>query len=396
VPKPPALSASARAIRESIFSRLAGRLAHHPDAVPLHLGDTWLPPPPGASVDARGLSRYGVPAGEPALLERLAHKLRTRNGLGFVEPHHLQVTVGATGALAAAARAVLDPGDEMIVPTPHWPLIRGIVTNAGGVPVEVPLSQKLYASASKSDASASNSDAVAQNAAALIEPAISPRTSALYLTSPNNPDGKVLSRAQLLGLAELAQRHDLWVLSDEVYEDLIYDGEHVSIASLPGMAERTISVFSLSKSFALAGHRLGYVAAAEAPMRALRKIVNHTVYNVPAALQETAARLYDDPATLEWLNDARAQYRRARDAASAALPLPHFLPDAATYLFVDLAPCCGDDLWPLVERLLDAGVSISPGEQFGRGFEKHARLCFTAVPTERVLVGIERIARLLG
>src|SRR5205823_8449394 len=187
-----------------------------------------------------------------------------------------------------------------------------------------------------------------------------------------------------------------WVLSDEVYEDLLYDQEHVSIASLPGMAERTISVFSLSKSFALAGHRLGYLVAAEAPMRALRKIVNHTVYNVPAPLQATAVRLFDDPASEAWLNDARAQYRAARDAASAALPIPHPLPDAATYLFVDLAPCCGDDLWPLVERLLDAGVSISPGEQFGRGFERHARLCFTAVPAERVLAGIERIARLLG
>jgi aspartate/methionine/tyrosine aminotransferase len=383
MPRSPELSASARAIRESIFSRLAGRLANHPDAVPLHLGDTFLPPPPAArALNVDEISRYGVPAGEAPLLSRIARKLRERNRLEFVQTHHLQVTVGATGALAAAARAVLDPGDEMIVPTPHWPLIRGIVTNAGGVPVEAPLTQTLYADAAK-------------NAAELIEPAITPRTAALYLTTPNNPDGKVLPRAQLESLAELARRHDLWVLSDEVYEDLLYDGEHVSIASLPGMAERTISVFSLSKSFALAGHRLGYMVAAEAPMRALRKIVNHTVYNVAAPLQETAARLFDDAATAAWLQDARARYRAARDAASAALPVPHPLPDAATYLFVDLAPFCGDDLWPLVERLLDAGVSISPGEQFGRGFERHARLCFTAVPEERVLVGIERIARLL-
>src|SRR5256885_1487540 len=146
MPRSPQLSASARAIRESIFSRLAGRLASHPDAVPLHLGDTWLPPPPAArAIPVDEVSRYGVPAGEAPLLERLAKKLRERNRLIFVQTHHLQVTVGATGALAAAARAVLDPGDEMIVPTPHWPLIRGIVTNAGGVPVEAPLSQILYA-----------------------------------------------------------------------------------------------------------------------------------------------------------------------------------------------------------------------------------------------------------
>jgi aspartate/methionine/tyrosine aminotransferase len=383
MPRSPQLSLAARAIRESIFSRLAGRLAHHPDAVPLHLGDTWLPPPSTArSIGLDEVSRYGVPAGEALLLDRLVDKLRRNNRLAGVERSHLQVTVGATGALAAAARAVLDPGEEMIVPTPHWPLIRGIVTNAGGVPVEVPLTQRLYTDESL-------------NAAELIEPAITDKTAALYLTTPNNPDGKVLSRRHLEQLAQLAHAHDLWVLSDEVYEDLIYQGEHVSIGSLPGMSERTISVFSLSKSFALAGHRLGYMVAAEAPMRALRKIVNHTVYNVPAVMQSMAASLMSDPATGEWLARARTAYREARDAASAALPIPHPLPDAATYLFVDLSRYCGDDLWPLVEKLLDAGVSISPGEQFGRGFERHARLCFTAVPKERMLVGIERIAQLL-
>ncbi len=384
MPRSPQLSHAARLIRESIFSRLAGKLADHADAVPLHLGDTWLAPPPAAQLNLQNTPcRYGAPAGERALLERLAKKLRSQNRLDWVQPQDLQVTVGATGALAAAARVVLDPGDEMIVPTPHWPLIRGIVTNAGGIPVEVPLTQRLYLDPSL-------------DAAALIEPAITPRTAALYLTTPNNPDGKVLPRRQLESLAQLARRHDLWVLSDEVYEDLIYDGEHVSVASLPGMAERTISVFSLSKSFALAGHRLGYLVAAEEAMRALRKVVNHTIYNVPAALQEVAVALYDDARTADWLASARASYRAARDAASAALPVAHSLPDAATYLFVDLTRYCGDgDLWPLVERLLDAGVSISPGEQFGRGFERHARICFTAAPIERVLVGVERISRLL-
>jgi aspartate/methionine/tyrosine aminotransferase len=384
MPRSPNLSSSARAIRESIFSRLAGRLANHPDPVPLHLGDTYLPPPPAArSITLEELCRYGVPAGEAPLLQRLAKKLREKNHLEWVEPMHLQVTVGATGALAAAARAVLDPGDEMVTPTPHWPLIRGITTNAGAIAVERPLTQLLYADPTL-------------DAAELIEPAISQRTAALYLTTPNNPDGKVLSRKQLESLAELARRNDLWVLSDEVYEDLLFGDEHVSIASLPGMAERTVSVFSLSKSFALAGHRLGYVVAAEAPMKALRKIVNHTVYNVPAALQAMAVALIDDPRTSAWLDEARAIYRRARDAASAALPIAHLLPDAATYLFVDLSHHCGEDLWPVVEKLLDAGVSISPGEQFGRGFEKHARLCFTAVPEARVLIGLQRIARLLG
>jgi aspartate/methionine/tyrosine aminotransferase len=386
VPRAPELSAAARALRESIFARLAGRLAGHgDDGVPLHLGDTYLPPPGSARVElGAGLSRYGVPAGEAPLLEALAKKLRRKNGLAWVEPQHLQVTVGATGALAAAVRALCDPGDEVIVPTPHWPLIRGIVTNASALPVEVPLTQRLYAEP-------------ALDAAAVIAPALTPRTVALYLTTPNNPDGKVLSRAHLEQLAALARAHDLWVLSDEVYEDLSYTTPHVSMASLPGMAERTVTVFSLSKSYALAGHRLGYAVAPEAVMRALRKIVNHTVYNVPAPLQEAALSVLADPGGEAWLARAREVYRQARDAAAAMVAAPHHLPDGATYLFVDLSRHVGaDGLWPLVERLIDAGVSISPGEQFGSGFERHARLCFTAVPPERLLVGLERLQRVLA
>jgi aspartate/methionine/tyrosine aminotransferase len=388
MPRAPALSASARAIRESIFSRLQGRLAKHgADAVPLHLGDTYLPPPDAARaalVATEADWRYGAPAGEPALLTALADKLRSQNGLDWAAAAHLQVTVGATAALAAAARAVVDPGDEVICPTPHWPLIRGIVTHAGGVVVEAPLTQQLYADP-------------AADAAAILERYVTPRTTALYVTTPNNPDGKQLGRRQLEGLAELARRHDLWVLADEVYEDLAYAEPHVSIASLPGMAERTLTVFSLSKTYAIAGHRLGYVVGAAEPMHALRKIANHTVYNVPSILQRAALTLLADPAARTWLDEARRIYRAARDEASRHMPAPHFVPDGATYLFVDLsrhAP--GGNLWPLVEGLLETGVSISPGEQFGRDFGRHARLCFTAVPPDRLRVGLARLAGVLS
>ncbi|MGZ3407970.1 MAG: pyridoxal phosphate-dependent aminotransferase, partial [Polyangia bacterium] len=296
MPRPPSLSSSARALRESIFSRLQGRLAKHgADGVPLHLGDTWVAPPMVAreALEASASDwRYGAPAGEAPLLAALADKLRSSNGLDWATEANLQVTVGATAALAAAVRAVVDPGEEVICPTPHWPLIRGIVSNAGGVVVEAPLSQALYA-----DARA--------DAAAILEPHIGPRTVALYVTTPNNPDGKQLGRRHLEQLAELARRHDLWVLADEVYEDLAWAEPHVSIASLPGMAERTLTVFSLSKTYAIAGHRLGYVAAAAAPMHALRKIANHTVYNVPSLLQRAALALVGSPYSRAWLDETR-------------------------------------------------------------------------------------------
>ncbi|MCA1664117.1 MAG: pyridoxal phosphate-dependent aminotransferase, partial [Myxococcales bacterium] len=282
----PSLSSSANALRESIFSRLQGRLAKHgADGVPLHLGDSYLAPPMVAREPLQASAadwRYGAPAGDAALLAALAHKLRARNALDWVTDAHLQVTVGATAALAAAARAVVDPGDEVICPTPHWPLIRGIVSNAGGVVVEAPLSQTLYA-----DPGA--------DVAAILEPYVTERTAALYVTTPNNPDGKQLSLRQLESIAELARRYDLWLLADEVYEDLAWSEPHLSVASLPGMVERTLTVFSLSKSYAVAGHRLGYVVGAAAPMHALRKIANHTVYNVPTLLQRAALALVTSP-----------------------------------------------------------------------------------------------------
>jgi aspartate/methionine/tyrosine aminotransferase len=387
MPRPPQLSTAARALRESIFSRLQGKLAQHGhDGVPLHLGDTYLSPPPALRLDDyAALHRYGAPAGEPGLLDALVPKLHTQNALPWVTRACLQVTVGATAGLAAAARTILEPGDEILVPSPHWPLIGGVFTNQGGVPVEVPLSQALYADPSL-------------DAAALLEPHIGPRTVALYLTTPNNPDGKVLPRRQLESLATLAQAHDLWVISDEVYEHLSYTTPHVSIASLPGMAERTLTVFSLSKSYALAGYRLGYVVGPPTAMHALRKIANHTVYNVPDVLQRAALTLLSSPTSAAWLDEARQTYVNARDAASRLVRAPHHLPDGATYLFVDLRSYVPDDqpIWPLVEKLLDAGVSISPGEQFGAGFERHARLCFTAVPPDRLQVGLERLARILG
>jgi len=381
VPRAPALSGAAGALRESIFSRLQGRLASHPDPVPLHLGDTYLAPPEGALVlEAQRSLRYGPPPGEPGLVERLLAKCRGLAGSAA----ELQITCGATHALASAARALLDPGDEVLTPTPHWPLIRGILTNAGARPVEVELSQRLYAEPDL-------------DPAALLAPHVGPRTAALYLTPPNNPDRKLLSRAQLDSVAAFACAHDLWVLADEVYEDLVYEGEHVSIATLPGMAERTITCFSLSKSLALAGYRLGYVVGPAAAIQAIRRVVNHTVYNVPDVLQLAAGRILGTEAELAWRRAAKARYAEARALCAERLTVPAFVPDAGTYYLLDLRPQVAKlgSIWPLIEALLEDGVSLSPGEQFGAAFSGHARLCYTAVPLDRLAIGLDRLARRL-
>src|SRR5262249_31210633 len=154
---------------------------------------------------------------------------------------------GATHALFAASRAVLDPGDEVLLPSPYWPLIDGILRLSGAVPKEVPFYEQLYA-----DPSA--------DPRALLEPHIGPRTAALYVITPNNPNGKILSLEQRRRIAELARDHDLWVFCDDVYEDYVYDEAAKGIPSLgalDGMADRTLTAYSFSKSHGMAGLRVG-------------------------------------------------------------------------------------------------------------------------------------------
>src|SRR5262249_48893123 len=151
---------------------------------------------------------------------------------------------------------------------------------------------------------------------------------------------------------------------DEVYEHLVFDGAHLSIAALPGMAERTLTAFSLSKSYALAGFRLGYLVAAPEVQRAVRKIANHTIYNVPVALQRAGLAALLGGA--EWTRSARDGFRAARDQAARALPGLHHLPDGGAYLLLDLRAHIGDGDGAIArfhDRLLDGGVAISPGEQ---------------------------------
>ncbi len=251
------LSQTASAIRASVFADLAPRIEARArrggDMVELHLGDTCVAPPEGARfalVEGGGfdtaLYRYGPVAGVDALKEAFAGRLRARGfGPPGVGASHVLVAAGATHAIFCGLRAVLEPGDGVLVAAPYWPLAVGVVRAAGGVPVEVPLTTRLYEDPSL-------------DPAVVLEEALRrhPRgVRALYLITPNNPDGKVYSPAQLASIARFAVAHDLWVLADEVYLDFVYEGVHASIASFEGMAERTLSAYSLSKSHGLAGGR---------------------------------------------------------------------------------------------------------------------------------------------
>ena len=360
------LSDVARRLKPAVFAELQSRIdrlsARGAELIPLQIGDTHLPPPEGArrvlgdlDPDDASLHRYGATAGLASLREALARVLAPR-GLAVDPATEVLVGNGGTHALFCAAKAVLDPGDEVLMAAPYWPLAPGIVTVCGAIPVEVPLTQALYRDPTLDPAS-------------VFGPALGPRTRALYFISPNNPDGKVLSLAQLERIAAFAREHDLWVFADEVYADIVFEsgGPAASIASLEAMRERTITMHSLSKSHALAGLRVGFVTAPEAVISAARRISTHTVFNVSVAMQRAALAAFEDES---FPLRARDTYRDARDAAVRALagaPIDFNVAEGATYLFLDfgraIAQRGGDrPLYAILERAVDRGVPPPPAE----------------------------------
>ncbi len=386
------LSESAQRIRTGVFADLQARIDAHAakggTLIPLHIGDTHLAPPPeahfaravaGQADDA--LYRYGATAGLAELRDAIAARARDVHGIPNVAgAAHVHLGSGGTHALFCAARAVLDAGDDVLVAAPYWPLSVGIFHACSARPVEVPLTLRLYEDPSL-------------DAGAIFAEAITPRTKALYFISPNNPDGKVLGRAQLESIARVAVENDLWVFADEVYADVTYGERHVSIASLPGMAERTIVVQSFSKSHALAGARIGAVIAPEPVIAAARRVGVHTVFNVPVAMQRAAiAAMTSGDA---WMRAAREDYCAARDETAAGLVgsgLRFWVSEGATYLFLDFTPVLdGRPLSVALERAIDHGVLLAPGDAFGRGYERSARLCFSAVPRPRLADGVARL-----
>ena len=365
----PDVSRAGAAVPASIFARLREHLAKFPgDVIPLQIGDTHLPPPAHlhdiawTELPVTDLYAYGAPNGWAPLVSVLAAKAARQNRIPATEAN-IQVTVGATHALTCAVQGLCDPGDELLMLTPHWPLIRGHALAVNVVPVEVPFGGDY-------------------------EAAITERTAAIYFATPNNPDGTMLSEAELQRIVALAERRGLWILADEVYEDYGYDAEHVSIASLPGAAERTVTVYSFAKSYAQAGLRVGYAVAAERIAATMRKLLNHNVYNVPVAMQRAAYGAIANGG--EFLANARAIYRTARDRARALLRASAACPPGGAYLWVDLR-AWGDDCMPVLERIAAKGVLLAPGSAFGAACTGFARLCFTGVDLARLEEGIARI-----
>jgi N-succinyldiaminopimelate aminotransferase len=378
MPRPPRFAPTTEAMPGAVFSPIAHRMREVPGGVcPLHIGDTWMEPFTGGRMqdlreaDHPGLHRYCETRGVPALVDAVVDKVRARNVLRC-EPENVLVTAGATGALCAALGAITSPGDEVLILAPFWPLIRGIVAAFRADPVEVPFYDRV---------------ASADDAVAAVAERTTPRTTALYVSSPNNPTGRVLPEAWLAALAGWAEREGLWLLSDEVYEDYVYRGAHVSTARFA--PERTLSVFSFSKAYGMAGNRTGYLVGPEAAITQAQKISTHTFYAAPTSGQVAGLRALRDGA--DWMAHARECYEAVGRGAAERLGIAP--PEGATFLFVDVAKQLDErGIWGFLEDCVSDGVALAPGPSCGRDYETWVRLCYTSAPPEQVLAAVDRVA----
>lgn len=366
----------------AIYSALADRLARHPGEVyPFHVGDTWLEPAEGCRMqDFRvaehpGMHRYAPPGGLPRLREAIARRVEARSGLPTT-PASVLVATGATGGLGAVVGAIVDPGDQVLIAAPYWPLIAGIVRCFRGEPRAVPL----LGSVDSADA-----------ALRAFERATSDRTVAIYLSTPCNPAGRLLPADWIEALVDFARARDLWILSDEVYEDYVYSGEHRY--ARPLAPERTFSAHSFSKAFGMAGNRCGYVVGPEALVPELGKLSTHAFYSTPTASQLAAIASLDGAGDA-WVADVRPRYEALGRRAAERLGLP--APEGSQFLFFDIAERLderGLDGW--LSDCADRGLLLAPGPSFGP-YPTHVRLCFTATPPELFERGLEIVAERLG
>jgi aspartate/methionine/tyrosine aminotransferase len=381
MPNFPELSASLEHIKGGTFADFASRMAELKQTgklLPLHLGDSHLLPPKEAlaAVDQEDLQThiYAPVPGLPELREALANK-------HHVDAQDVFITAGATGGLNMLSHALFSPGEEVLVITPSWPLIFGILSSAHLKPIQVPISKNGWPDENPKDFLEG------------LEAAISPKTKGLYFSQPNNPAGFVFNHTYLQALAGFVEKHQLWLLLDEAYRDLIYEGEpHLPINyvkqnhPLASINEQTLRVCTFSKSYAMAGHRIGYILGHEHCRLAIHKMLTHHCYQAPVSGQKMAiAALQTSPA---YLNEMRQQYKTLRDLSVSALKdvVSFEISDATYYLFLDLRQqlTSPKELDDLLLRLLDDGVTLARGSVFGKDFECFARLCFSALPEEKL------------
>jgi aminotransferase len=378
------VSERAQSIPPSGIRRFFDIAATMDDVISLGIGEPdFITPEPLVQAGTRSLkeghTHYTSNSGIIELRQRLSTHLDDLYGVGYHPERELLITVGVSEAMYLALNAIIDPGDEVIIPEPSFVSYVPEVVLAGGKAVTIPTSVEYNF----------------QVTSAEVEVAITDRTKAILISYPNNPTGAVMSRERLMAVAALAEKHDLLVISDEIYDQLVYGVEHVCFAGLPGMRERTVTLGGFSKSYAMTGWRIGYAAAPEPILQAMHKIHQYTIMSAPTTAQIAALTALEKGQP--YVEEMRSEYDRRRRLIVDGLNelgLATFEPRGAFYAFPSIA-ASGMDEYEFAERLLEEEqVAVVPGSAFGPSGAGYVR-CSYATAYEKIEQALERMRRFM-
>jgi aminotransferase len=322
----------------------------------------------------QGQTHYTSNSGTQELREALSDYVERLYGIHYDPEHELLITVGVSEALYLALTAILDPGDEVIVPEPCYVAYAAEVAFAGGVPITIP----------------THVEDGFQVRAETIERAITPRTKALLIGYPNNPTGAVMTRENLQAIADLADRHNLLVISDEIYDRLVYGIQHTQFATLKSARPRTIVLSGFSKSHAMTGWRIGYAAAPPELLDAMRKIHQYTIMSAPTTAQAAALEAVKSDDDVNTMLEEYDRRRKLMVTGFNELGLSCFEPRGAFYTFPNIT-AAGMDENEFAERLLqEEQVAVVPGTAFGASGAGHVRACY-ATAYEKIEEALKRL-----
>ena len=358
----PQLATLPRTLPRSGIRSIMDLASRYSDVIHLEIGDPNFNTPEhiiraAASAAGDGFTHYTSNAGLPSLREHIAEKLERTNGLS-VAPDQIVVTPGSAEALFSTMLALVEPGDEVLLPDPSWPNFDLIARTIGATAVHYPLDR------------GRDFQPDPETLAGLI----TPRTKVLLVNTPGNPTGGVFVRETVRRLAEIAQAHDLFVVSDECYEQIVFDGEHVSMAEYTGL-DRTVVVHSFSKTYAMTGWRIGYLTTSEEIATAIANLQEPVVACASTVSQKGAEAALVGPQ--DCVAEMRAAYRRRRDRAveivgdAGLLPA---VPRGAFYVLVDISPVTDDTFAFAEELVVRDRVAVAPGETFGPGGQGLVRI----------------------
>jgi aminotransferase len=373
-----------RAMPPSGIRRFFDMLAEMKDVISLTIGEPDFTTPEPiiraaiASLEA-GETHYTANGGMLELRELIAANLRDRYGVAYDPRSELVITVGASEGVDASLRATLNPGDEVIYHEPCFVAYAPCIELAGGTAVAV----------------STTDETDFRVTAAMIERAITPRTKAVFLGYPNNPTGAALDRSELEAIAEVVDRHDLLVFSDEIYDRLVYgEHRHSAFSSLPAMRERTVLLGGFSKSYAMTGWRIGYVAAPAELMTGIAKVHQYGIMCAPTAAQFAAIEaLRSGEPHVEAMRVEYDRRRRYMTDRFNQIGLDCFEPMGAFYCFPRVTGATGLDDGTFAEMLLtEERVGVVPGSAFGPSGAGHVRVCY-ATAYEQIVEAMDRIER---